>query len=92
MPGCVKTTVSWKHWPCLFPQHGPGRNRERLIALEPWQQRIVDDHPADLLRGLSHSDGSRTKTWATRMVAGERKRYEYPRWEFVIQSDDIIDI
>ncbi|MBO9520400.1 MAG: hypothetical protein J7518_02585 [Nocardioidaceae bacterium] len=25
VPGCVVTTVSWKHWPCLFPQHGPGR-------------------------------------------------------------------
>ena len=24
-PGAVITTVSWKHWPCLFPQHGPGR-------------------------------------------------------------------
>jgi hypothetical protein len=26
------------------------------------------------------------------MVAGERKRYDYPRWEFVNRSDDIIDI
>lgn len=92
MPDCINTTVSWKHWPCLFPQHGPGRKHERLIALEPWQQRIVEDHPADLLRGLFHSDGSRTNNWATRMVAGERKRYDYPRWEFVNRSDDIIDI
>ena len=23
-PGCVVTTTGWKHWPCLFPQHGPG--------------------------------------------------------------------
>jgi Homeodomain-like domain len=27
----------WKHWPCLFPQHGPGRKHERRIALVPWQ-------------------------------------------------------
>jgi hypothetical protein len=92
MPGCVNTTVSWKHWPCLFPQHGPGRKHERPIRLEPWQQSIVDAHPADLLRGLFHSDGSRTRNWATRTVAGQRKRYDYPRWEFVNSSDDIIDI
>ncbi len=90
--GCVNTTVSWKHWPCLFPQHGPGRKHERLIALEPWQERIVRDHPEDLLRGLFHSDGSRTNNWATRTVAGDRKRYEYPRWEFVNRSDDILAI
>lgn len=91
-PGCVVTTVSWKHWPCLFPQHGPGRKHERLITLEGWQQRIVEEHPADLLRGLFHSDGSRTRNWTTRVVAGERKRYDYPRWEFVNRSDDIIAI
>ena len=44
------------------------------------------------LRGLFHSDGSRTNNWATRNVAGERKRYDYPRWEFVNRSDDIFDI
>jgi hypothetical protein len=26
------------------------------------------------------------------MVAGERKHYEYPRWEFTNSSDDIIGI
>ena len=26
------------------------------------------------------------------MVAGKRKRYDYPRWEFVNSSDDIIGI
>ena len=92
MLGCLNTTVSWKHWPCLFPQHGPGRKHDRPIRLETWQQTIVDTHAADLLRGLFHSDGSRSNNWATRMVAGERKRYNYPRWEFVNRSDDIIDI
>ena len=91
-PGAVVVQANWKHWPCLFPQHGPGRKHERTIRLEPWQQRIVEDHPADLLRGLFHSDGSRTHNWATRVVAGERKRYDYPRWEFVNRSDDILRI
>lgn len=91
-PGAIVVQGYWNHWPCLFPQHGPGRKHERLIRLEPWQQVIVDEHPADLLRGLFHSDGSRTNNWTTRMVAGEPKRYDYPRWEFVNSSDDIIDI
>ncbi len=89
MPGCVVTTVSWKHWPCLFPQHGPGRKHERPIVLEPWQVAIVEAYPAAFLRGLFHSDGSRVRNWTTRMVAGERKRYDYPRWQFTNVSTDI---
>jgi hypothetical protein len=92
LPGCVITTVSWKHWRCLFPQHGPGRKHERPIILEPWQRTIVERHPADFLRGLFHSDGSRTANWATRTVAGVRKRYDYPRWEFSNRSDDILEL
>ena len=91
-PGAIVVQGNWKHWPCLFPQHGPGRKHERPIRLQTWQQQIVDDHPAELLRGLFHSDGSRTNNWTTRVVAGERKRYDYPRWEFVNSSDDIIAI
>src|SRR4029079_369252 len=91
-PGCRVTTVSWKHWPCLFPQHGPGRKHERPILLEDWQREIVERHPGDFLRGLFHSDGCRTRNWATRVVAGERRRYDYPRWEFVNRSDDILDL
>lgn len=92
VPGCVITTVSWKHWPCLFPQHGPGRKHERPIVLEDWQRAIVERHPADFLRGLFHSDGSRVRNWATRMVAGERKRYDYPRWQFTNTSGDIREL
>jgi hypothetical protein len=90
MPGCLVTTVSWKHWLCLFPQHGPGRKHERSIVLEPWQREIAQRHPGDFLRGLFHSDGSRTANWARRMVKGQPKRYDYPRWEFVNRSDDIL--
>lgn len=92
VPGCVITTVSWKHWPCLFPHHGPGRKHERPIVLAEWQREIVEDHPGDFLRGLFHSDGSRTNNWATRMVAGQKKRLDYPRWEFVNRSEDILDL
>ncbi|HET6625565.1 MAG TPA: transcriptional regulator [Nocardioidaceae bacterium] len=89
-PGCVVTTVSWKHWPCLFPQHGPGRKHERELTLECWQKELIERYPADFLRGLFHSDGCRAKNWATRTVAGERKRYDYPRWHFSNNSKDIM--
>lgn len=92
VPGAVVTTVSWKHWPCLLPQHGPGRKHERPIILTSWQDDIVSTHPADFLRGLFHSDGSRVRNWARRTVAGVPKRYEYPRWQFVNASSDIIDL
>jgi hypothetical protein len=29
---------------------------------------------------------------AAQMVAGKKKRYEYPRWEFVNRSDDILHL
>jgi hypothetical protein len=87
--GCHNVKVYSKHLHCLFPQHGPGKKHERVIALEPWQQVIVDAHPWEFIRGLIHSDGCRITNWTTRMVAGERKRYEYPRYLFSNKSDDI---
>ncbi|MET9929704.1 MULTISPECIES: hypothetical protein [unclassified Streptomyces] len=87
--GCVMVTSYGRHWKCLFPQHGPGRKHERHIALEPWQQEIVDARPWEFVRGLVHSDGCRITNWTTRVVNGERKRYEYPRYFFTNVSDDI---
>ncbi|OEU88382.1 hypothetical protein DB35_18895 [Streptomyces abyssalis] len=87
--GCVMVTAYNPHWPCLFPQHGPGRKHERRIELGAWQQEIVDAHPWELIRGLVHSDGCRITNWTTRMVGGKRKRYEYPRYFFTNRSDDI---
>ncbi|MFE7114865.1 transcriptional regulator [Streptomyces sp. NPDC057654] len=90
--GCVTVTSYGRHWPCLFPQHGPGRKHDRRIALEPWQRQIVDAHPWEFLRGLIHSDGCRITNWATRLVGGERKRYEYPRYFFTNKSEDILGL
>jgi hypothetical protein len=75
----------WKHWPCLFPQHGAGRKHERRIALVPWQQRIVDAHPDQLVRGLIHSDGSRHLN----RIKHPKRTYEYVRYEFSNRSEDI---
>jgi hypothetical protein len=90
VPGCTITTVSWKHWPCVFPQHGSGRKHERLLGMTAWQRAIIGDHPAAFLRGLFHSDGCRVNNWATRVVDGQQKRYEYARWQFVNESADIM--
>ncbi|MFJ3942026.1 transcriptional regulator [Streptomyces griseoaurantiacus] len=87
--GCQNVTCYSKHWPCLFPQHGPGKKHERAIALAPWQQELVDAHPWEFIRGLIHSDGCRITNWTTRLVGGERKRCEYPRYFFTNVSGDI---
>jgi hypothetical protein len=86
--GCSEVYGHSKHWPCVFPQHGPGVKHLRRIALEPWQVRIVmDQHPTWLLRGLIHSDGCRITNWVPRRDG--RGRYEYPRYFFTNRSDDI---
>jgi hypothetical protein len=83
--GCVQVSSWSKSWPCLLPQHGPGRKHERRIALVDWQRPIVEEHPRALLRGLIHSDGWRGMNRVT--VNG--KRYAYPRYQFSNVSDDI---
>jgi hypothetical protein len=82
--GCVEVYSGWKHWPCVFPQHGPGRKHDRPILLVPWQQAIVDAHPDRLLRGLIHSDGCR--------VLNRVNGKGYPRYHFTNNSKDIRNI
>jgi hypothetical protein len=91
-PGCFQVTSYSKHWPCLFPQHGPGRKHDREIALQPWQVAFVEEHPGRFLRGLFNSDGCRVTNWTERVVAGDRKRYEYPRYFFTNHSEDILQL
>lgn len=82
---CAWVTNSSKQWPCLFPQHGPGKKHERPIELANWQQSVVERYPRHLLRGLIHSDGCRF----TNTVRHPRKTYEYPRYNFTNRSADI---
>ena len=83
-PGCVVVSSYWKHWVCLFPQHGSGKKHERQICLAGWQRRITRAHPDRLLRGLIQSDGCRV----TNHVRGR----SYPRYHFSNRSDDILRI
>jgi hypothetical protein len=87
--GCTEVKSTSKHWPCLFPQHGPGRKHERVIELEPWQQEIVDSFPGDFARGLFHSDGCRLINRVRRPLKDGDRWYEYPRYLFVNRSADI---
>ena len=79
--GCWEVYSFSKHWPCLFPQHGPGRKHERKIELTPWQQELVDLDPRPLVRGLLHSDGCRVLNWVNGTA--------YPRYHFSNVSADI---
>lgn len=90
--GCVVVSGYWKHWPCLFPQHGPGRKHHRRIELASWQQQIVADHPKALVRGLIHSDGCRYINPVTKRSPSGTKRYRYPRYVFTNASTDILEI
>ena len=58
-PGCQEVASYSRHWPCLLPQHGPGKKHLRLIELQPWQQIILTEHSGHFVRGLFHSDGYR---------------------------------
>jgi hypothetical protein len=89
--GCFQVCLSWKHWPCLFPQHGRGPKHQRRIQLVAWQEEIIERHRPELIRGLIHSDGSR---FMNRVYNGrnKRRRYEYPRYLFTNNSSDILEI
>jgi hypothetical protein len=79
--GCVDVSLHSKHWPCLFPPHGPGRKHTRRIALEPWQQVLVDQATEEFILGLIHSDGCR-------VVANDRGVMSI-RYHFSNRSEDI---
>ena len=79
--GWVQLSMYSTHWPCYFPQHGPGKKHLRKILLEPWQERIVGDARERFLRGLIHSDGCR-------IVANDRGAPS-PRYHFSNLSEDI---
>jgi hypothetical protein len=88
--GCTEVLSYSRHWPCLFPQHGPGVKHTRQIELQPWQRVIVTQFPGNFARGLFHSDGYRgINRVRARLTNGDRW-YEYPRYLFVNESTDIL--
>ena len=82
--GCVVVSHYSKHWPCLFPQHGPGQKHTRSIRLEPWQEVLVKQATKQFLRGLIDSDGCR-------VVANDRG-VRSVRYHFSNRSEDILGL
>jgi hypothetical protein len=83
---CKEISMYWKHWPCVFPQHGPGPKAKRNIELADWQQTIVETEREAFLRGLIDSDGCRIVA-NYREKNGTRRRYG--RYVFSNRSEQI---
>jgi hypothetical protein len=77
-----------KQWPCLLPQHGPGRKHERPIVLEAWQRSIVEREPRAFIKALIETDGCRVLNSARYAD----RTYRYPRYQFCNKSQDIKDL
>lgn len=86
--GCVSVQSYATHWPCLLPQHGPGRKHERPIVLADWQRTLVEASPGPFVRGLFHADGCR----AINKVTVRGRSYAYPRYLFANESADILGL
>ena len=86
-PSNVELSAYSKAWPCLFPQHGPGKKHERRIFLSEWQRQLAGRWPAALLRGLIHSDGCRFTN-----TRGAADSWSAPRYAFGNVSTDITSI
>ena len=82
---CYEVHAYSKGWPCLFPQHGPGKKHSRPIFLAGWQQKLAERWPEQLLKGLIHSDGCR-------VVNTGRGGWRHPRYAFSNVSTDITSI
>lgn len=84
-PSNVEVSSFSKSWPCLFPQHGPGKKHGRRIWLSEWQQGLAERWPEALLRGLIQSDGCR-------FINTGRGGWRHPRYVFSNLSADISSI
>jgi hypothetical protein len=90
--GCKEVAATSRHWPCLFPQMGPGRKHNRKIELESWPHDIMSEYPGNFARGLFHSDGCRFTNRVRHQLSDGEKWYEYPRYMFTNQSRDILGL
>ena len=69
------------HLACLLPQHGAGKKHERPIALERWQEHLVQSAPWAFIKGCIRSDGC--------VFLNRTGRYEYLSYSFDNHSADI---
>jgi hypothetical protein len=90
--GCSYVMACSRHWPCLLPQHGPGKKHDRRIELESWQRAITGEYPGRFARGLFHSDGCRFLNRVHHRLKDGDRWYEYPRYMFTNESRDILGL
>jgi hypothetical protein len=81
---CTEVSLYSKHWPCLLPQHGPGKKHLRPIRLEPRQEVLVKQATEEFVRGLIDSGGCR-------VVANDRG-VRSVRYHFSNRSEDILGL
>lgn len=84
-PSNVEVSAFSKSWPCLIPQHGPGKKHGRRIWLAEWQQELAERWPEALLRGMIQSDGFR-------FINTGRGGWRHPRYGFSNLSTDVTSI
>jgi hypothetical protein len=82
---CIEVYSYSRAWPCLFPQHGPGKKHDRRIWLTDWQQRLCERWPEALIRGMVQSDGHR-------FINTGRSNWTNPRYGFSNLSTDLTSI
>jgi hypothetical protein len=87
--GCVDVSAYCSHLPCLLPQHGDGRKHERSIALEGWQQEILEQAPWPFIRACIWSDGC---VFINRTDIHQPRPNEYLSFGFSNNSKDIVDL
>jgi Homeodomain-like domain len=86
---CVNVSVYSRHLPCLLPQHGSGKKHQRGIALESWQEAIVEAEPWAFIRACVWTDGC---AFINRTDIHRPQPYEYLSYQFSNMSRDIVDL
>jgi hypothetical protein len=89
MQCCAAVSSSARHWPCLFPQHGPGQKHLRSIELQTWQQDIVLRYPGELAVDCFIPTAIAGFTAQAHLEDGVRW-YGYPRYMCTDESRDIL--
>lgn len=84
--GCTEVVMTWKHWPCVFPQHGPGMKHQRGLDFPDWQIQLIAERPTQVLRGLIMSDGCRVQNYV------QKRKYHYTRYHFSNASKEIQEL
>jgi hypothetical protein len=64
----------WQHWPCLIPQHGPGKKHERQITWS-WPHYAFKQVSADIWAIFCHACDALGLHWteATATIYVSRK-------------------